>query len=91
MPFAKGAQRPPNSGRKKGTPNAVTRAAKVFVGDLCDDPKVQAAVRRRILKGETAGFFRALDKVVPDAPRTLNVNERVEWYTLPVGDEVADD
>lgn len=91
MPFVKGNPKPSNSGRRKGTPNKETRAVREFLAELCDDHVVQRAVRRKILKGNDVGFFRALDKIVPDAPKTFNVNERVEWYMLPAGDDVAED
>lgn len=92
MPFVKGQPRPPNAGRKKGTPNRETRAARDFLADLCQDPKVQAVVRRKVLKGETMGFFKAIDKIVPDPPRSLNIHADVEWMTaLPAGDDVAED
>jgi hypothetical protein len=71
-PFPKGGQKPPGSGRKKGTPNRVTSAVKVFLAELVDDPQVQAAVRRRIVKGDTTAFFRALDQVIGRAKESVD-------------------
>ena len=82
----------PRAGRPKGTPNKTTRAVKEFLAALCDDPKVQAAVRRKVLKGETLGFFKAVDKMVPDPPKSLSIQANVEWMrALPAGDDVAED
>lgn len=50
--FRKGSKRPPRAGRKKGTPNKVTKAYKDFLQELIDDPQVRAGmlVRARIGK-----------------------------------------
>ena len=87
MPFQKG-----NPGRPKGAQNHTTRAVREFLAGLCDDVKVQQAVRRKVLKGETMGFFKAVDKMIPDPPKSLNVHANVEWMrALPPGDDVAED
>ena len=79
-------------GRPKGSVNKATKAVREFLADLCDDPKVQNAVRRKVLKGETMGFFKAVDKMIPDPPKALNINANVEWMrALPPGDDVAED
>ena len=78
-------------GRPKGSQNKTTVAAKEFLAKLVEDPKVQQAVRRKVLKGETLGFFKAIDKIVPDPPRDVNVNATVGWYVLPDGGDVAED
>jgi hypothetical protein len=38
MPFARGTPKPPGSGRKKGTPNRITREAAERLEDLGCDP-----------------------------------------------------
>jgi len=82
--------RTPGSGRKKGTPNGTTRAAKEFLAELCDDPEIQAVIKERILAGDTVGFFRALDKILPDPPRKYDVDLNAEWVmVLPSGDDVG--
>lgn len=91
MPFVAGQPRPPNAGRRKGTPNKVTRSAKEFVGALCEDPKVQAAVRRKVLKGDTAGFFKALDKVVPDAPKVVDLRGEFRMIQWPSDKDIPDE
>jgi hypothetical protein len=60
--FRKG--RPKTGGRRKGAPNRATRAVKAFLAALCDAERVQAAVKARILRGDTIAFFRALEHVV---------------------------
>jgi hypothetical protein len=81
--WPKGKPRHPNAGRKKGTPNKATREVKEFLADLCQDPEVQAAVRERILNGEAALFFRAVEQVFgkPHQSMDLSVKERkmIDW------------
>jgi len=60
--FRKG--RPKTGGRRRGTPNRATRAAKGFLAELVNDVRVQDAVRDRILRGDTVAFFRALEHVI---------------------------
>lgn len=91
MPWQKGQSGNPK-GRVKGTPNKVTRAVREFLAEFCDDPAVQRSVRRKTIKGDPMPFFRALDKIVPDAPKELKVEGRMEWaMVLPPGDDVAED
>jgi hypothetical protein len=75
-------------GRPKGSPNKTTRAAKEFLASLCEDPKVQAAVRRKILKGDTTGFFRAVDKIVPDPPKAVDLSIQGRMYLMPGGEDI---
>ena len=39
--FTKGSRRPPNAGRRRGTPNRATRAWKDFVAEVASDPENQ--------------------------------------------------
>jgi hypothetical protein len=64
MAFKRGDPKPPGSGRKKGTPNKVTRAVKEFFAELVDDPQVQARLRQQIMEGDTRAFFRAVEHVI---------------------------
>ena len=59
-----GQFKPGNPGRPKGSKNKLSRAAKEFLAELCDDTAVQTAVRGRILKGDAVAFFRALEHVL---------------------------
>ena len=87
MPFQKG-----NPGRPKGALNKTTRAVKEFLAELVDDTAVQASVRSRIVDGDNQSFFKALDKMVPDPPREVKVDGKMEWVlVLPKGDDVASD
>jgi hypothetical protein len=59
-PFKKGEPRPAKAGRKKGTPNRVTRDLKEFIQDVVSDVSVQEAVRDSIRdrdKSAMAGFL----------------------------------
>lgn len=58
-PFQKG-----NPGKPKGTLNKLTRDVKQFLDDLVTDVDVQEAVRDRLKKGDTVGFFRALENAI---------------------------
>ena len=52
MPFKKGQPRPPNAGRKKGTPNKVTAEMKKTFAGILKDKKGLAALRRQYQSGE---------------------------------------
>lgn len=52
MPFKKGMPRPPNAGRKKGSPNKVTREIKTFLIDMASDPVVQDAFKAQVAAGD---------------------------------------
>ena len=78
-------------GRHRGTPNRVTRAAKEFLADLVADPDVQDAIRERLLAGDTAAFFKAVEIVHSKPRQSVKLNQSQEWVvTLPPGDDVAD-
>ena len=64
--FQKG--RAKTGGRRRGTPNRATRAVKEFLSEMLDRTDVQAAIRRRILDGDTAAFFKAVE-IVHGKPR----------------------
>ena len=59
--------------------------------DLVDDAEIQQAVRERVLAGDTAGFFKALEMVHGKPRQLVQVNEAKEWIVLPAGDDVAVD
>ena len=61
-------------GRPKGSPNKLTRAAKDFLAELCEDTEVQAAVKGRILKGDAVAFFRALEHVLGKPKENVDLN-----------------
>jgi hypothetical protein len=69
-----------NPGRPKGALNKTTRAVKEFLAELCDDERVQRAVRKRIYRGDTIAFFRALEHVVGKPTETQNVNLKAYIY-----------
>lgn len=77
-------------GRPKGSQNKATVAAKAFLTKLVEDPKVQAAVRRKVLKGETVGFFRAIDKIVPDPPKELTLRGEFKMIQWPDDEDVSE-
>jgi hypothetical protein len=68
MPFTRrGEKRPPNAGRRAGTPNKFTMVVKDFLRDLVDDPDVQEAVRQQIITGKPGaiqGFLGAVHQVL---------------------------
>jgi len=66
-------KRPKTGGRKKGTPNKVTRKVKEFLAALVDKGEVQDAVEARIISGDAVAFFRALEHVVGKPKETAAV------------------
>lgn len=83
--------RPAGSGRKKGTPNKATAVARAFLENLCSDKAVQKVVKDRVLAGETAGFFRAIDKLVPDPPREMKLSGDLRMIQWPDGEDIAEE
>lgn len=78
--FKKGEPRPANAGRKKGTPNKVTRDYKEFLAALVNDADVQEGIKARIERGDTVGFFRALEHVAgkPVERHEVSVNGNLD-------------
>jgi hypothetical protein len=72
--FRKG--RAKTGGRRQGTPNRATRAAKDFLADLVNRTDVQEAIRDRILAGDTPAFFRALAHVIGKPREAMDMNVR---------------
>lgn len=81
--FADKHVRHPKAGRKKGTPNKVTRKVKEFLAALVDKAEVQDAVEERIVNGDAVAFFRALEHVIGKPKESATVEHggtiRVEW------------
>jgi len=50
--FQKGNPKPPNSGRKKGTPNKLTRDIRQFIDHICNSVEVQDSIESQIVNGE---------------------------------------
>jgi hypothetical protein len=69
--FRKG--RAKTGGRRRGTPNRATRAAKEFLADIVNRTDVQDAIRQRILKGDTAAFFKAVEHVIGKPRQSVDV------------------
>jgi hypothetical protein len=74
--FQKG--RAKTGGRKAGTPNRATRAVKQFLSELLDRADVQDGIRKRIMQGDTAAFFRALEHVVGKPRQAMEVSQDAE-------------
>ena len=87
MPRQKGT--PKTGGRQKGSLNRVTRAVREFLTDLVDDAEIQAAVRERVLAGDTAGFFKALEMVHGKPRQSVQVSE-LEKGTLVLSSDVSE-
>lgn len=54
MPFTKGTPKPPNSGRKKGTPNRYAGDIGAFARSVVEDITYQANLLKRAQGGELA-------------------------------------
>jgi hypothetical protein len=50
--FVKGKPRPPNAGRRKGTPNKATADIKAWTRGLLESEEYRTSARERILAGE---------------------------------------
>jgi hypothetical protein len=50
---------PKTGGRRRGTPNRVTREVREFLAEVLTDPGVQEALRAKLLAGDTSAFFKA--------------------------------
>jgi hypothetical protein len=58
--FAEGRKK--TGGRKVGSPaSLISRPFKEWASTVAEDGEVQLAVRARMLKGDTAAFFRAVE------------------------------
>jgi hypothetical protein len=81
MPFTRqGEKRPPNAGRRAGTPNKATKELKDFLRDLVKKPEIQEAIEKQILAGDRGAaqlFIAAMNQVL-GKPR-----EAVEVSTSP--------
>ena len=74
--FRKG--RAKTGGRRQGTPNRATREVKEFLAELVQDSDVQAALRERVLAGDTTAFFKAIEIVHGKPRQSLEVNQDSE-------------
>jgi hypothetical protein len=55
------------------------------------DPDVQDAIRERLLDGDTAAFFKAVEMVHGKSRQSVDMNRSQEWViALPAGDDVAE-
>ena len=75
--FKKGDKKPPNSGRKKGSLNKVTRDVKEFISVITSDPEVQEAVRTAIIerdRGAVQGYLGFVAHKIGRAKETVEVS-----------------
>ena len=70
--FAKGSRRPPNAGRRRGTPNRATRAWKDFVAELVTDPVKQDRLAQAISEHPEL-LFKAAEHAVGRPRQTLEM------------------
>jgi hypothetical protein len=83
--FKKGDPRPPTAGRKKGTPNKVTRDVKEWMQELVSDSGIQTVIRKKIAEGDTGsvkGFLGLLAHVVGRPKETVEVSASPDLTTL---------
>ena len=74
--FQKGRSK--TGGRRRGTPNKATRAAKEFLAEIINRVDVQDAIEERIKKGDTAAFFRAVEHVIGKPRQAVELNHDTE-------------
>ena len=80
--FTGGSTRPPNAGRRRGTPNRATRAVKEFLSEILDRADVQDAIRERILTGDTTAFFKAIEIVHGKPRQALELNQTAPTHMV---------
>jgi len=61
--IVQGHKRLSGAGRKKGTPNKVTREAKEFLAEVVKKPAIQRTLEERLVKGDSAAFLKAVEMV----------------------------
>ena len=97
MPFPKGRARPANSGRKKGTPNTVTREMRALMESvLFDAPEITRkrleALRDSEDTADRATFWRLAAKLMPQVVEVDNkrpMKVRVDYVSGRI-EEVRD-
>lgn len=77
-------------GRRKGTPNKATVAWKEFVTDLCQDPAVQRATRRSVLKGKTELVFKAAEHAFGKPKETVELRGEFKMIAWPDSEDVSE-
>jgi len=88
-PFEKGHAK--LGGRKKGVPNKTTRAVKEFLAEILDRADVQDAIRQRILKGDTAAFFKAVEHVLGKPKQSVGVAQTGPITFCYAGEKTGND
>lgn len=74
MAFQRGDKKPPNSGRKKGTPNTATAEAKAFLTSILTDPAYREQFRERMVKGAAGPMeVRAWEYVIGKPRETIDL------------------
>ena len=80
--FRKGSKRPPNAGRRKGTPNAASREWKECALSLANDPELQARLRAHVLKHPEL-LFKIAEHAFGRPRQALEVNQAefqmIQW------------
>ena len=70
----------------------MTREVKEFLTDIPKKPEVQDALEARLLGGDTAALFKAVEKVHGRPGQTLDVShgefKMIQW---PVGDDISEE
>ena len=80
--FMKGSRRPPNAGRRRGTPNRATRAWKDFVAELVTDPDKQDTLARAIAERPEL-LFKAAEHAIGKPRQTVEMASGDSWVWTP--------
>jgi hypothetical protein len=83
MPFTRqGEKRPPNAGRRAGTPNKATKELKDLLRDLVKKPEIQEAIEKQILAGDRGAaqlFIAAMNQVLGKPREAVEVSTSPGW------------
>ena len=86
--FKKGDPKPPNSGRKKGTPNRVPAALREFMAGVVNDPEVQQAfknglIRVQIYSGQRWGAVQ--EGMAPAFTKATGIDAKIITFPISQG------
>jgi len=80
--FTKGLRRPPNAGRRKGTPTKATRASKDLVAELVTDPAKQEGLAPAISEHPEL-LFKAAEHAIGKPRQTLELASPGSFIRTP--------
>lgn len=90
MAWQKGKPRPPGAGRKKGTPNVVTREWKDFVSALAKDVKAQDRLKEYCLDRPEL-LLKVAEHAVGKPKETVELKGEFRMIEWPTTKDIAEE